>query len=100
MRIQEHNGNLKVWLSANDTETWATRSGAAWPCSFLRGKRVFAEFEPNGDLVDMTIAGRNQRGKNADTEAPADEFNACLSDHIASRCPNHPAVCGIPQPIG
>jgi len=94
MRIKEHNGSLKVWLSANDTYLWATRPGASWPCSELRGRRVFAEFDATGDLIDLAIDGG--RGEQ---DCSSDEFNACLTDHIASRYPNHPALRGEAQPI-
>ena len=96
MRVKETAaGALKVWLSARDTEQWATRPGAAWPCSELRGGSVFAEFDRQGDLVDLAI-----NGGRGEQDCSADEFNACLTDHIASRYPDHPALRGEPQPVG
>jgi hypothetical protein len=95
MRVkQTESGQLKVWLSADDTEHWASRLGAAWPCSQLRGRRVFAEFDSRGDLVDLAIDGG--RG---DQDCDGTEFSACLTDHIASRFPDHPALRGEPQPL-
>lgn len=85
MRIVNNNGNLKVWLSANDTYNWATRTGASWPCSQLRGKRVFAEFEANGDLVDAAVNGK-------ESDVDSTEFDACMGDHIARKFPDHPAI--------
>lgn len=95
MRLsQTPNGGLKLWLSANDTYQWATRPGASWPCSALSNRRLFAEFEANGDLVDLVIDGG--RGEQ---DCPGDELNAIATDHIASRFPDHPAVRGEPQAI-
>lgn len=72
-------GYTKLWLSANDTYNWAHKASAAWPCSFLSDKRLFAEFEPNGDLVELAVNG----GK-GDQDCPADEFNAIVEDFIGS----------------
>jgi hypothetical protein len=111
MRITETpDGGLKVWLSANDTYQWATRSGVSRPYSFLRNRRAFAEFDSKGDLVDMAI-----NGGRGDQDCPwyqknypdtfdiqgykGNEFTACMSDHIASKYPNHPALRGEVQPI-
>ena len=53
MRKIKSEGGVSIWLSVRDTENW----GSHWPCSTLRGKRVFAQFERNGDLVDLAING-------------------------------------------
>ena len=86
MKIQKTEYSTKLWLSASDTYNWAHRSGASWPCSFLSGKRLFAEFEPNGetlpwcgDLIDFDI--NDGRG---DQDCPADEFNAITDDALQS----------------
>ena len=76
MRIDRKSG-IKIWISANDTENWATRPGQRWPCSTLRGRKVFAEFEKNGDLVDLVIDG----GK-GDQDCDGNEFNAMISDFV------------------
>jgi hypothetical protein len=73
------NDGACVWLSAQDTEDWATRPGHYWPCSTLRGRRVFAEFHGT-DLVDLQLDGG--RG---DQDCDANEFNACVSDFLAAR---------------
>ena len=78
MRISRTPGGVKLWLSANDTYNWAHKPGAAWPCSQLSGRRLFAEFEANGDLVDMQIDGG--RGEQ---DCDANEFNAITSDFLA-----------------
>jgi len=95
MQIKQLPGDvLNVRLSAEDTHAWATRPGAAWPCSELRGRRMFAQFDGNGDLIDLCIDGGRW-----DQECCSNEFSACLTDHIASRFPDHPALRGEPQPI-
>ena len=86
MKITETpTGGLKVWLSKRDTHLWASRM-QFWPCSFLRGRKVFAEFDNKGDLVDAVI-----NGGRGDQACPGEEFSACLSDHITRKYPNHPA---------
>ncbi len=73
---------VKLWLSARDTRAWA----AKWPCSFLAGRRVVAEFHAGG-LVDLVING--DRGPQ---DAPGDEFNAITSDFLRPILPqDHPA---------
>jgi len=78
MRMKFDGKMLKVWASADDTQQWAQRPGAKWPCSTLSGYRFFAEFD-NGDLVDLSVEG----GK--DIEFDAHEFNAFLSDCVWSK---------------
>jgi len=77
MRIKRTGKNVKLWLSANDTYNWAHKAGVCWPCSFLAGKRLFAEFE-DGDLIYYAVNGRIAR------DMQADEFNAITSDYITS----------------
>ena len=77
---------VAIWLSARDTYAWAHKIGAAWPCSWLADKRLVACFDSNG-LYDVTING----GK-GDQDAPADELNACIADHLDGHLPvTHPA---------
>jgi len=100
MRIQQTPDNgIKVWLSAADTYAWASRHRAGLPCSKLSNRRVFAEFDENGDLVDLTIDGGRRELRSGKLVVGVDEFNSCLTDHIASRYPDHPALRGDPQPI-
>jgi hypothetical protein len=81
MRHKDTGGSLKIWLSASDTENWATRPGAAWPCSTLRGRRVFAEFDPKGDLLDLAIDGDG-----GEQDCDCNEFNAMMADSQAKIC--------------
>ena len=77
MKVERHGNTVKVWLSANDTYDWAHRPGAAWPCSFLADKTLFAEFD-DGDLVNYAVDGTTGE----DVDLPADEFDAITSDFI------------------
>ena len=80
-RVKITDNAIKLWISANDTHNWARR----WPCSFLAGKRLFAEFDSHG-LVDMDI-----NGGRGDQDCPADEFNAITSDALQDKVPkDHP----------
>jgi hypothetical protein len=73
MRKQQFGSTIKIWLSANDTYRWAHKAGAAWPCSTLSGRRVFAELD-RGDLVDLAIDGKR------DVDCDGNELNAILAD--------------------
>ena len=76
MRIEKSKqGYTHLWLSANDTHNWANRVGASWPCSALSSHRLYAEFDKDGDLIDMAIDGKSK-------DCPADEFNAITSDFL------------------
>jgi len=74
MRLVKHGNNTRIWLSSNDTERWATKPGASWPCSQCRGNRLFVELL-DGDIVDFTM-----NGKSADIDS--NELNAILDDHL------------------
>lgn len=76
MRINTSTGTVKLWLSAEDTRQWACKPGV-WPCSFLAGKTLYAEFEAgSGDLIDFTVDGRDG------VDVDCDEFNAITSDFL------------------
>lgn len=77
MRKVDTGTGFKVWISARETYNWAHKPDAAWPCSFLSDRRLFAEFDSNG-LCDLAIDGG--RG---DQDCPADEFNALLADFLS-----------------
>lgn len=83
MRMVQNKGLTKVWLSARETRAWARKPGAIWPCSFLSGRAVVAEFDPRGDLVDLSIDG----GK-GDQDCPCDEFNAIMEDMVGTSRPS------------
>lgn len=102
MRIQRSEHGTKIWLSANDTYNWAHKPGAAWPCSDLSGRRVFAEFAKNGDLVDLSIDGG--RG---DQDCSSNELDAIMADHLGSAHPEptswpgcDPALANVVDPYG
>ena len=78
MKIEKQGDTVKLWLTAEDTYQWARKPGAAWPCSFLSGKTLFAEFN-DGDLVNYALDGRCDR---TTLDIPADEFNAITNDFI------------------
>jgi hypothetical protein len=88
MRIQTWDTGVKLWLSARDTEDWATRPGAVWPRSELRGRRLFVEYDRNG-LFDLLIdSGRGEQ------DCPGHELDAMVSDHLAGKLPaDHPCFC-------
>ena len=75
MKIINSGNTIKLWLSANDTYDWANRPGASWPCSFLAGKKLFAEFD-NGDLVDFAVNGKDG------VDVDCNEFTAITDDFI------------------
>ena len=81
MRINHDGESVLLWLSASDTSNWASR----WPCSCLRGKRLFAAFDENG-LYDVAV-----NGGRGEQDCPGDEFNAITADFIKTRLPKeHP----------
>ena len=88
MRRIIHSGGFKLWASADDTYSWAHRAGAAWPCSTLSGRRVFAEFDDNGVLDFAINGGRGEQ------DADGHEFAAMVSDMMRGHVPaDNPAAC-------
>ena len=87
MRTQITETEVKIWLSANDTDSWANRPHASWPCSQLEGKRVFAAFDSNG-LYDLSI-----NGKSGDCDA--NELNAIVCDHLTGKLPKEHPCYGV-----
>ena len=75
MRINKTDNGTRLWLSANDTYDWAHKSGASWPCSELSGHRLYAEFDKDNNLIDITIDGKYKN-------CSIDEFNAITSDFM------------------
>jgi len=61
-----------LWLSKNDTEKWATRSGNSWPCSTARGKAIVVEVDSNGlcNCTKITM------------KVDSYELDAIVSDHL------------------
>ena len=84
MRVKDYGDSVLIWLSANDTYEWAHKSGAAWPCSQLSGKRMFAAFDTNG-LYELTVNGKWPH------DIQSDELNAITSDYLSDKLPSdHP----------
>lgn len=77
---------VSLWLSSSETASWARRPGAAWPCSYLAGRRLFAQFDRNG-LCDLSIDG----GRGGQ-DVPGDELSAICADHLAAVVPVDHAV--------
>lgn len=84
MKLKDNGNGIAVWISARETDDWATRPGHSWPCSELRGKRVFAEFDRNG-LADLAVNGK-------DWDGDATEFNALVADHVGERARAYPSL--------
>ena len=84
MRRQDYGTTTKLWLSARDTSDWASKPGAAWPCSTLAGHRVFAEFD-DGDLIELAIDGREDGDAN---DIDGYEFTAMTDDFLAQEREN------------
>ena len=61
-----------LWLSKNDTENWATRSGNSWPCSTARGKALLIVCDAMG-ICD---------GNKAALQVDGHELDAIVSDHL------------------
>ena len=74
---------LKIWLSSTDTYLFARGAFGTGdcPCSELSGRRLFVEFEPNGDLVDMAIDGGQ-----GPQDCQINELSACI-EAVLSREP-------------
>lgn len=81
MKTQIRASGIAVWLSATETAAWARKPGAAWPCSTLVGRRVFAAFDRNG-LCDLAIDGG--RGNQ---DCDGHELSAICADHLAPIVP-------------
>jgi hypothetical protein len=75
MRTRITPSSFKLWLSANDTYSWAHKPGAAWPSSQLSGSRLFVEFDSNG-LCDLAIDGLSDRDCNSN------ELTAIVADSV------------------
>jgi len=84
MRIKRDGVWRQIWASNQDTERWANRDGSAWPCSTIRGHRVFAEFDTNDDLIDLRIDGGDSNPEtglyNHNLFIDGNELMAFLSD--------------------
>ena len=86
MQVQTTPSQVTIWLSARDTDGWAHKPGAAWPCSVLSGRRLVATLDSNG-LCDLTVNGRD-----SPDDLTGVELSAICADHLAGRLhADHPA---------
>ena len=74
MKIKKYGSGYILWLSARDTDNWATRPNNVWPCSALRGKRLMVCVDSNG-LYDLTVNGKYSPGY-----VDGSEIDAIVSD--------------------
>ena len=74
MEVSEY--GIKIWISANDTCAWASghNNGKRWPCSVVSGRNIWAEFDTDGNLTDISHPGID--------DIPCHEFNAIISDTL------------------
>jgi len=89
MRIKRSDQGVKLWLSGNDTYNWAHQAGNSWPCSQLSGKRLFVEYDVNGDLVDVAV--NNNKDLTDLRDLDNNELNAIVADHV----PQEPITINI-----
>jgi hypothetical protein len=79
---------ILVWLSSEETAEWAQDN--SWPGE-LSGKRVFAAMNKDGDVICLTINGRQRRGV-GEVELIAllsyylSPFPVPRTDHYCLRC--------------
>jgi len=81
MRIEAGKGGYTVLISARETTEWANRAEAVWPCSTLRGRRIRAELDRSGNLIDFKIDGFRRPAGNTDLH----ELETLLNDFIRER---------------
>ena len=87
MKLNSYDHGFTINLSARDISDWVRKPGAAWPCSTLDGKRLYAEFDSNG-LLDYSINGRYPSERD---NIDSNEFNAIIADHAKEVLPtDHP----------
>ena len=67
-----------IWLSEDDTWSWAHRINASWPCSQLADHKVCAIVDNNG-LCDLYIDGKYP------DEVDSTELQACIADHLPKK---------------
>ena len=79
MQFTDFGDSFVIKLSKRDTSAWATKPGAAWPCSTLSGHCLTAGFNTGG-LVDLSVDGRD-----APDDIDGHELSAMVADHAAER---------------
>jgi len=83
IRTQEREGLAVMYmlnLSAEEIEKWSTKPGQIWPCSTLRGHRLWVYVDQNG-LCDIRIDGKYDTNY-----IDENELMACISDHLPDNC--------------
>jgi len=84
MKILDNGNALTLWVSARDSSDWASKPGAAWPCSTLAGHRFVACFDTGG-LCDLSVDGRDA------VDVDGAELSAICADLLARKlAPDHP----------
>lgn len=73
IKAQPDNTGYIMWLSADDTYTWAHKPGAAWPGSVVSGWRLRVQVDSNG-LCDYFV-------ETNPTDISA-ELEAIIDDHL------------------
>lgn len=90
MRIADSGSAVTLWASARDTDDWARKPGAAWPCSTLAGHRFCATFDTNG-LLDLTIDGRWPGEAAHGDDVDGNELSAICADLLSEQiAKDHP----------
>jgi hypothetical protein len=82
MKLFINQTGYQLFLTAQETEDWATRPGAEWPCSTLRGRRVRVDVDANG-LNDYAIDGGHNvyLGEDMEPQEPdEEELRAIVGD--------------------
>ena len=79
MRFIERDGGMtQLFLSTEDTRHWKK----SWPLSYLAGKRLFAEWDSDGNLTELKINGED------DANVKLDELNALFAENLPE---DHPS---------
>lgn len=85
LRTQEHVADetaivtyYQLCLSAKETQAWAHKPGASWPCSELAGRSICAAVDQNG-LCDFALDGQF-------ADVDGNELSACIADHLPANC--------------
>lgn len=84
MRKQISPSHVSLWLSARETQAWATKPGATWPCSTIAGRSLYVEFDRNG-LCDLTTRPERE-------DIDANELSALCADSLRDSVPRDHAL--------
>ena len=87
LTVQIHDGKATgytLWLSKKQTELWANKPGAVWPCSQLSGHRIMVEVDQVG-LCDYIYDGKTAICSIYQDEI-GNELRAIVADYIPDDC--------------